>query len=150
MSSEVVYIDGSGLVMGRLASVIAKMLLEGKKVYVFNAEKILISGKKRSIIEEWKEKLEIKSKIKPEHNPVHYRRPDRIFRRVVRGMLPFRKPKGRNAYKNLKVFHGVPEEFKLKSISFYKPEEAVAKGYPTDYIMLGELAKELGWKGDVV
>ncbi|MGC8569004.1 MAG: 50S ribosomal protein L13 [Nitrososphaeria archaeon] len=147
MSSEVVYIDGSGTVMGRLASAIAKMLLQGKKVYVFNAEKILISGNRRSVIEEWKQKLEITSIVNPVHTPRHYRRPDRIFRRVVRGMLPFRKPKGRAAFKNLIVYHGLPEEF--KNVSLYKPEEAIARGFPTDYIMLGELARELGWKGDV-
>ncbi|MFP3214167.1 MAG: 50S ribosomal protein L13 [Nitrososphaeria archaeon] len=146
-NNETIYIDGSGLIMGRLASKIAKLLLEGKKVYVVNAEKILISGNRRSIIEEWKRKLEIKSIINPRHNPIHYRRPDRIFRRVVRGMLPYRKPKGRTAYKNLTVVHGIPEQF--KSVKFYKPEEAIAKGFPTDYIMLGELAKELGWNGNV-
>jgi len=146
-SNDVIYIDGAGLVMGRLASEIAKMLLQGKKVYVVNAEKILISGDRRAIIEEWKKKLEINSLINPKHNPIHYRRPDRIFRRVVRGMLPYSKPKGRNAFKNLMVFHGVPQE--LNAVKFDKPEDAIAKGFPTDYIMLGELARELGWSGDV-
>ncbi len=129
--------------MGRLASLVAKMLLEGKSVYIFNTEEILISGDRRSIIEQWKKKLEIQSRINPKHTPSHYRRPDRIFRRVVRGMLPRDKPKGRAAFKNLKVYHGVPEEF--REIKMQKLEKAIAKGFGTDYIKLAELGKELGW-----
>jgi ribosomal protein uL13 len=143
LSSEVVYLDGKGLIMGRLASLVAKMLLEGKSVYVFNTEQIVISGNKRSTIEQWKKKLEIQSRINPKHTPPHYRRPDRIFRRVVRGMLPRDKPKGRVAFRNLKVYHGVPEEF--KSIKMLKLDKAVAKGFEMDYIKLADLSKELGW-----
>ena len=143
MSSEVVYLDGKGLIMGRLASLVAKMLLEGKSVYVFNTEQIVISGNKRSTIEQWKKKLEIQSRINPKHTPQNYRRPDRIFRRVVRGMLPRDKPKGRVAFRNLKVYHGVPEEF--KSIKMLKLDKAVAKGFEMDYIKLADLSKELGW-----
>lgn len=143
MSSEVVYLDGKGLIMGRLASLVAKMLLEGKSVYVFNTEQIVISGNKRSTIEQWKKKLEIQSRINPKHTPPHYRRPDRIFRRVVRGMLPRDKPKGMAAFKNLKVYHGVPEEF--KGLKMLKMEKAEAKGFEMDYIKLADLSKELGW-----
>ncbi|MGC8661262.1 MAG: 50S ribosomal protein L13 [Nitrososphaeria archaeon] len=143
MSSEVIYLDGKGLIMGRLASLVAKMLLEGKSVYVFNTEQIVISGNKRSIIEQWKKKLEIQSRINPKHTPPHYRRPDRIFRRVVRGMLPRDKPKGIVAFKNLKVYHGVPEEF--KDLKLLKMDKATAKGFETDYIKLVDLSKELGW-----
>jgi len=138
-----VYIDGKGHIMGRLASLVAKMLLQGKRVYVFNAEEILISGNRRSVIEEWKRNLEIDSKINPKHTPRHYRRPDRIFRRVVRGMLPWDKPKGRDAFKRLKVYHGVPEEF--KEVKMERIENAIAGGFPADYIKLSELGKELGW-----
>lgn len=143
MSNEIVYLDGSGLIMGRLASMVAKMLLQGKSVYIFNTEQIVISGDKRSTIEQWKKKLEIQSKINPKHTPAHYRRPDRIFRRVVRGMLPRDKPKGRIALKNLKVYHGVPDEF--KDLKMIKLEKAKAKGFEMDYIKLAELSKELGW-----
>jgi len=38
-------IDAKGLILGRLASKVAKqLLLEDKKIYVVNAEKAVISG----------------------------------------------------------------------------------------------------------
>lgn len=43
MSSPVV-IDGKGHLLGRLASIVAKQLLFGKKVVVVRAEQMLISG----------------------------------------------------------------------------------------------------------
>ncbi len=58
-------------------------------------------------------------------------------------MLPRDKPKGIVAFKNLKVYHGVPEEF--KDLKLLKMDKATAKGFETDYIKLVDLSKELGW-----
>ena len=41
---ETVVIDGRGHLLGRLASVVAKQLLFGKKIVVVRCEEILISG----------------------------------------------------------------------------------------------------------
>jgi len=35
-----IYINAEGMVLGRLSSAVAKMLLKGDEVYVFNAEKL--------------------------------------------------------------------------------------------------------------
>jgi large subunit ribosomal protein L13 len=37
-------VDGEGLVLGRLASKVSKLILAGENVTVLNAEKIMISG----------------------------------------------------------------------------------------------------------
>ncbi len=145
MSSETVYIDGEGLVLGRLASEVAKMLLEGKRVIVFNTEKVLVSGDREYVINEWLKRLELKSVITPELSPKHQKRPDHMFRRTVRGMLPRYKPKGRAAFRLLKVYHGVPED--LKGVKAVKPEDAVARGFPSDYVPLGDIARAMGWEG---
>ena len=42
--SEVVVIDGKGHLLGRLCSIVAKQLLQGKKVVVVRSEAIVISG----------------------------------------------------------------------------------------------------------
>lgn len=42
--SDVIVIDGKGHLLGRLASVVAKQLLFGKKVVVVRAEAMIISG----------------------------------------------------------------------------------------------------------
>ena len=43
---KAVVIDGRGHMMGRLASIIAKLLLNGQKVVVVRCDEINISGKK--------------------------------------------------------------------------------------------------------
>lgn len=42
--SDITVIDGKGHLLGRLASIVAKQLLAGKKVVVVRSEQILISG----------------------------------------------------------------------------------------------------------
>jgi len=144
MENEVV-IDATGHIMGRLASVVAKLLLNGKKVHVVNVENCYISGNRRSVIDEWKAFFNVKSRIHPRHTPKHHKRPDRIFTRVVRGMLPRNKPRGRQALKRLRTYHGIPEQLRGKKL--LKVEDALARRPRPFYLTLGELAKELGWKG---
>src|SRR3990172_3531481 len=100
-----VVVNAEGLILGRMASKVAKKLLNGEEVVIVNAEKIIISGKRKNKIAEAHLFLEVGA---PERGPFHYRRPDRILHKTVGGMLPLRQPKGKNAYKKLKVFMGVP------------------------------------------
>ncbi len=140
---EETVINAEGLILGRMASAIAKRLLKGEKIAVVNAEKAVISGKKKSKIAEAKEFLEVGY---PGKGPIHYKRPDRILRRTVRGMLPYKQPKGKQAYKRLKVFIGIPDE--LKGAKMETIEEAQAKKLTCSYFTVGEFAKEIGWSGE--
>lgn len=143
MDQEVI-IDAEGQILGRMASLVAKMLLAGQRVVIVNAEKAVISGNKQSIIEEYKEYVLSKKTWKmPEKGPKKYRRPDMIVKRAIRGMLPYKQWKGRMAYKNLRVYIGVPEEYSNRpKIRF---PEADASRLARRYITIGELAKEVGW-----
>ncbi|MGB9915414.1 MAG: 50S ribosomal protein L13 [Candidatus Bathyarchaeales archaeon] len=143
INSQVTIIDADGLIVGRMASIVAKKLLNGEKVIVVNAEKAVLSGKKKSRVSEAKEFLEVGS---PGRGPLHYRLPDRMLRKTVRGMLPFKQPKGKMAYKRLKVFIGVPEDLKGKQMITF--EEAQAAKLRGPYFTLGELAKEIGWTSE--
>jgi large subunit ribosomal protein L13 len=107
---------------------------------IVNAEKAVISGKRTSHVREAKEFLEVGHRGQ---GPYHPRRPDQIIRRVIRGMLPWRKPKGRQAYKRLKVFIGVPNEIKDKN--FETIPQADAKKLRCPYFTVGEFAEEIGW-----
>ena len=133
-------VNAEGLILGRMASNIAKLLLNGNRVVILNAEKVIISGNKRSKVADAKEFLEVGS---PKRGPFHYRRPDKILRKTVRGMLPIRQPKGKMAYKKLKVFLGIPKEFEEKQMITLK--DAKASKLTCSYFTLGELAKEIGW-----
>ena len=133
-------VNAEGLILGRMASNVAKLLLNGNRVVILNAEKVIISGNKRSKVADAKEFLEVGS---PKRGPFHYRRPDKILRKTVRGMLPIRQPKGKMAYKKLKVFLGIPKEFEEKQMITLK--DAKASKLTCSYFTLGELAKEIGW-----
>jgi large subunit ribosomal protein L13 len=137
-------VNAEGLILGRMSSKVAKKLLNGEKVAIINAEKAVISGKKKSKIAEAHVFLEVGA---PKRGPFHYRRPDRIVLKTVRGMLPMTKQKGENALSNLKVFMGVPEELKNQ-----KPEvlpDAQASKLKGPQFTLGELASQIGWnKGE--
>lgn len=101
--TSVTLVNAEGLIVGRMASKVAKRLLNGEQVIILNAEKAVFSGKRKSKVAEAKEFLEVGA---PMRGPFHYRRPDRFLRKTVRGMLPFKQPKGKSAYKRLKVFMG--------------------------------------------
>jgi large subunit ribosomal protein L13 len=135
-----IVLDADGLILGRMCSMIAKKLLTGEEVVVVNAEKAVLSGRKKSKVLEAHVFLEVG---KPVTGPFHYRRPDRILRRTVRGMLPFKQPKGKQAYKRLKVFLGQPDELKDQKTVTLK--DAQAKKLTCSYFTLGEFAKEIGW-----
>ncbi|MFH1403338.1 MAG: 50S ribosomal protein L13 [Candidatus Altiarchaeota archaeon] len=104
------YINAEGQVLGRVCSYVAKQALLGEDVVIVNAEKALISGEKSSIQANEKAKLEIKNLGNYTEGPFHHKRPDRYVRRAVRGMLPYKKQRGRDAYKRVSVYIGVPSE----------------------------------------
>jgi large subunit ribosomal protein L13 len=139
-TERAVIIDAKGLVLGRMASIVARRLLQGETIMVVNAEKAVMSGKKQSRVKEAKTFLEVGH---PKKGPFHPRRPDRIVRRTIRGMLPWKKPKGKQAYKRLRVFIDIPEELKGKEMQTMP--EVSADNLKCSYTTVGELAKEIGW-----
>ena len=137
-------IDASGAILGRLASIVAKRLLSGERIVIVNAEKAVLSGKRLSLLREMKEFLQVGH---PGKGPHHPRRPDRILRRTIRGMLPRRKPKGVEAYRRLRVYVGVPKEY--EGVEFEVIPEAKVDKLRCPYVTLGELAKGIGWNPEV-
>ncbi len=134
------YVDASNQILGRLASKIAKEILNGNKVYVVNAEKAVISGNPKYTIKVYLEKIQ---KGDPYHGPFFPKDPDRILRRTVRGMLPWKKPRGKQAYKRLKVYISVPEELKNKEFIKFKDAENKLEN---KFITLSEVCKRIGSK----
>ena len=139
-SPKVTFVNAEGQIVGRMSSKIAKLLLNGEEVIILNAEKAVFSGKRKSKVAEAHLFLEVGA---PARGPFHYRRPDRFLRKSVRGMLPFKQPKGKNAYKRLKAYMGVPAEFKdMQMVTFTEASSANLKG---PHFTLEELASEIGW-----
>jgi len=131
-------INAAGLILGRMASVVAKRLLNGEKIIIINAEKAVISGDRHMIFGQHHDYLEIGH---PRKGPHHPRRPDRIVRRAIRGMLPYKQPRGREAFRRLRVYMGVPAELRDKPLETI-PEADVSK-LRGQYITVLELSRHL-------
>jgi len=131
--------DAENHILGRFASVIAKSLLKGEKIIVVNCEKAVLAGNPESKVEFYFERIR---RGDPIHGPFFPKRPNEILRRTIRGMLPWDRTKGRDAFKNLKVFVGIPEE--LKNKTFEKVAIADANKLKTKYITLGDVSAAIG------
>ena len=135
-------IDAEGLILGRLSSVVAKRLLEGEEIIIINAEKAVVSGSKVAVLNDYKQ---MRNKGSKEKGPYYPRMPDQILKRTVRGMLPFKRLRGREAYARLRVYIGVPYEYKGQPSE--KIENADMNRLGTiRYIRLEELSTRLGAK----
>jgi len=139
-NKPVTVMNADGLILGRMATYVAKRLLNGEEIAIVNAEKAILSGKKSGKLEDAKEFLGVGA---PQRGPFHFRRPDRIVRKSVRGMLPIKQPKGKQAYKRLKVYLGVPSD--LKDQKMETLVDAQARKLTCPYLTIGEFAKEIGW-----
>ena len=135
--------NGEGMVLGRLATIVAKNALLGEEVNVVNCEKVVVSGDKVKVVANEKKKRERKGY--PLKSAKHTRLPDRFVRRTIRGMLPWKKTRGKDAYKNVMCFIGIPEAAKDKELIVIK-DAAASKLSTLKYITVGEVCKRLGGK----
>ena len=143
MSEDPIIIDATNSILGRLASYVAKRALEGYRIIILNAEKAIISGNRKSIVQEAKKRLGTRTLGSQKKAPIHPRRPDLYVRRVIRGMLPTReKTKGKVAFSRITVFINVPEKYANENI--IKVPKADASRIQHKYITVGDLSKEIG------
>lgn len=145
VSDAVIYVDATGHVAGRLCSIVASEIIRGKRIVVLNAEKAVLSGKRDTIFEAWKQRLELGSKVNPIYGPLHPRRPDNILWRMVRGMVPKTKAKGTLGLKRLRVYMGVPQKY--TGVKLIKFEQAMATRPLPMYTTIEEVAHNIGWNG---
>ncbi len=135
-----IVVDATGLVMGRLASVTAKSLLAGEEIKIVNAEKAIITGGKEHIFGDYEQ---TRARGTKERGPYFPRRPDMILKRTVRGMLPHKMRRGRDAMSRLRVYVGIPREF--QGMPLEQPAQAKMRDANNNrYIELGVLSKRLG------
>lgn len=131
-------LDAENSVLGRLAAVAAKQALLGEEIKIINCEKAVITGDKKGTIEAYMKLLDIGQ---PQQGPFVQRRPDLFVRRVVRGMLPRRQIRGREALSRVKCYIGIPPDVSEKG--------AVLKGMKAlksrkSLLTVGELCIHLG------
>jgi large subunit ribosomal protein L13 len=145
MSTDTVKVyDAEQMVVGRLGSKVAKAALLGENIIIVNVEKAIITGDPRTLIKTWKEKFNIRTSYKPARGPFHNRRPDKMVRRMIRGMLPWPTPRGKAAYKRIKVFIGIPEKY--ADAEKIVLEKSRYRSMKQKHIVVQELSHELGWR----
>ncbi len=137
-----IIIDAENMIVGRIAVVAAQQALLNEQVLVINCEKAIISGSKESVFAHYKQKFD---RGVPKKGPFLPRMPDRFFRRIIKGMLPMAGARGRDAFKRVMCYLGVPEEAKGKE-TFKVPGAEASKLPSMKFVVLGELCTKLGSK----
>lgn len=127
-------LDGKNAVLGRIASFAAKEALKGEEIKIVNCEQVIITGNRKFIEKEFQGKRERVGS--GQKGPKVSRTSEKIVKRAIRGMLPdHREGVGRNAFKRILCYKGVPEEFKdAKKITFNHEDKL-------KYIEVKELTK---------
>ena len=131
-----VVVDASDCILGRVASNVAQRVLDGERVAVVNAEEAIITGSEDDIMSRYEKRVEVGS----DRGPYYPKRPDRIFKRAIRGMVPYKTTAGREAFENVRVYVGNP----------YDEDGEVLDGTSLDrlsnikFVQLGEVSAKLG------
>ena len=144
---ETYVVDATNCKLGRLASRVAKLLMQGHRVFVINAEKAVITGKKKAIMERY---LFLRSRKQLTSHKVvkvwYPTLPEGILRYTIMRMLPRKKPKGREAVHRLRVYRGHREIPGAKPIEIpdAKMERPISRSRRViRYMTLGEVSREL-------
>lgn len=135
-------IDATDLLVGRMATRVAKKALLGETINIVNCEKAVISGNKKQILAKYVQKLQ-RGEIRK--GPFVYRRPDLFVKRIIRGMLPRKKARGRAAISRVKCYLGVPEELKKEKTETIT-EANYSKLPSYKVVTVKELCKLIGWR----
>ena len=131
-----VVVDARDCILGRVASEVAQKALAGERVAVVNAEHAVVTGSEEDVMSVYRKRTEVGS----DRGPYYPKRPDRIFKRAIRGMLPHKQTRGREALDRVRVYVGNP----------YDEDGDVLDGTSLDrlsnikFISLGEVSEKLG------
>merc|ERR1711976_635887 len=140
-------IDGRGHLLGRLAAIVAKTILQGQRVVVVRCEGINISGNFYRNKLKYLSFLRKRMNTNPSRGPFHFRAPSKIFWRTVRGMLPHKLHRGKEALDRLKVFEGIPPPYdKQKRMLVPSALKVLRLKSRRNFCTLNRLSHEVGWK----
>jgi large subunit ribosomal protein L13Ae len=147
MFEKQIVIDGKQHLVGRLAAVIAKELLNGQRIVLVRAEELVKSGplyKNKMKYVEW---LTLKSNTNPRHGgPYHFKSPARLFWRVVRGMVRHKTARGTAALERLRVYEGCPAPYShMKRQLVPSAMRATRLGNGRKFCRMGDLCSAIGW-----
>jgi len=144
--AEPILVDGKGHLFGRLASIVAKQLLAGKRIVVVRCEGILISGSLERNKTKYTQFKDKRMNTNPSRGPYHFRSPARMLWRTVRGMLPHKTARGQLALHRLGTYEGIPAPYDtMKRLIIPEAYKAIRMRPDRRFTVLGRLSKEVGW-----
>ncbi|QGN07120.1 50S ribosomal protein L13 [Halorhabdus sp. CBA1104] len=133
-----IVVDARDCIMGRVASQVAERAMDGETIAVVNAEHAVITGDDQDVFETYKKRTDVGN----EQGRAYPKRPDGILKRAIRGMVPHKKQRGREAFENVRVYMGNP----------YDEDPQVLEGTSLNrlsnirFVQLGDLSARLGAK----
>jgi large subunit ribosomal protein L13 len=135
--------NGKNMILGRLAAKVAKDALLGEEVKVVNCREIIVSGGTVATVKSEVQKR--KRKGYPLKSAKFSRLPDRFVRRSIRGMLPWKQTRGKEAFGRIMCYINVPEELSGKELLSAKGA-SVEKLPSRKFMTVGDICKSLGGK----
>lgn len=149
MFRKLIIIDCAGHLLGRLASVIAKEILNGQKIVAVRCEEINISGSLYRNRLKYQRFLRLRMNTNPRRGPFHLRAPSKILWRTIRGMVPHKTPRGQKALSRLRAFEGIPPPYDRKKRLVVPVALRCLRLKPErKFCRLGDLSSRVGWKYD--
>jgi large subunit ribosomal protein L13 len=101
LNKPILFYDAKNKILGRLASVIAKELIKGQKVVVFNVKFVLQTGTLTFLKNKYLTLLDVGTERK---GPFFKRSAQGYFKKAIGGMLPIAKGPGKQYLKNLTIY----------------------------------------------
>jgi large subunit ribosomal protein L13 len=135
-----VVVDARDCILGRVSSKVAQRVLDGETVAVVNAERAVITGNEEATMETYHTRAELGS----DSGPYYPKRPDRIFKRAIRGMLPYKTEDGREAFSNVRVYVGNPYERDEDVESVVLDDTSLDRLSNIKFTTLGDISESLG------
>ena len=135
-------INATNLILGRLASFVAKQALLGETIDIVNCGHAVIIGRKKDVLNKYKKRIE---KGTPVKGPFFPKTSERLVKRTIRGMLPYKKEHGKLAFKKIKCHLDVPQDLKDKKI-LHLDNFDVYKTHNLNFVRVDQICKLLGGK----
>lgn len=134
-------INAEGLILGKFANLAAKKALMGEEVIIINCDMAVVSGSYEWVNRHYKRRRDMGTY----KGPIISRLSERMVKRAIRGMLPYKQERGREALGRIRCFRRVPPEFEGKE--YIKIEKAdSARLMKSGYVSLNDICRNLGGK----
>lgn len=131
-------IDAENRAVGRLATKAIKEAKKNEQVKIINAEKAIITGKRKGIVKRYRKKFNLRNIGNPKKSPkIVSRRPDLFVKGRIERMLDREKNMSKKIKKRIKAYIGNPENLKAEKV-----KNTGKKNKP--HVTIERLCREIG------